>query len=302
MGFLTIICSIICMILIGVLLNYLDVLDSNDAEKLNKIVINIGLPCLIFDALYTADLSALPSFTILTVSTLMSSLIIGLITYFILKLFSLDKKVIWSIVVVVVLGNTGFLGYPMCQGIFGSAGLVRAVFSDLATSITFILVSAILVLIFDGSIKSAIKKIVTFIPLWSIILGIIFNVLSIPIIDIGTTVIEYLSGLTIPIIMISLGISLNLKGFKDNFKQVVSVSAIKLIMYPIIAFLILSFLSVSGLNLNVGVMEACMPSAMLGLVLAINFNLDVDLTADCIFTNTLISLITMPIMFAFLIG
>lgn len=302
MGFLTIICSIICMILIGVLLNYLNVLDSSDAEKLNKIVINIGLPCLIFNALYTADLSALPSFTILTVSTLMSSLIIGLITYFILKLFSLDKKVIWSIVVVVVLGNTGFLGYPMCQGIFGNTGLVRAVFSDLATSITFILVSAILVLVFDGSIKSAIKKIVTFVPLWSIILGIVFNLLSIPIINVGTTVIEYLSGLTIPIIMISLGISLNLKGFKENFKEVVSVSAIKLIIYPIIAFLILSVLSVSGLNLNVGVMEACMPSAMLGLVLAINFNLDVDLTADCIFTNTLISLITMPIMFAFLIG
>lgn len=302
MGFLTIICSIICMILIGVLLNYLNVLDSNDAEKLNKIVINIGLPCLIFNALYTADLSALPSFTILTVSTLMSSLIIGLITYFILKLFSLDKKVIWSIVVVVVLGNTGFLGYPMCQGIFGNTGLVRAVFSDLATSIIFILFSAILVLVFDGSIKSAIKKIVTFIPLWSIILGIIFNLLSIPIIDVGTTVIEYLSGLTIPVIMISLGISLNLKGFKENFKEVVSVSAIKLIIYPIIAFLILSVLSVSGLNLNVGVMEACMPSAMLALVLAINFNLDVDLTADCIFTNTLISLITMPIMFAFLIG
>lgn len=301
MGFQTIGANIILMIFIGVLLNHFNILNSNDAEKLNKIVINIGLPCLIFNALYAADISSLQSLTILTLTTLISSLIIGIITYLILKFLRLDKKIIWSMVIVVVLGNTGFLGYPICQGIYGVEGLVRAVFCDLATSITFIIVSSILVLIFGGSFKAAIKKIVTFLPLWAMILGIVFNFLSLPITEVGSTAITYLSGLTIPIIMISLGLSLNLKGFKSNFKEVIGISTIKLILYPLVALCILNLLSVSGLIFNISLIEAAMPSAMLGLVIAINFKLDVDLTADCIFTNTLISLATIPIFLSFFV-
>ena len=158
MSFETTIISIIVMIFIGVLLKKLDILKTEDNETLNKIVVNVALPCMIFNALYTANVSLLPDLSILTVFILLCSLIVGIITYLILKFLGYDNKALWSILVVVVLGNTGFLGYPISQGIFGAEGLVRAAFCDLATSIIFITVSIILIIIFDGSIKTAIKK------------------------------------------------------------------------------------------------------------------------------------------------
>lgn len=302
MSFQTTILSIIVMIFIGVLLKYFNILKVEDNETLNKIVVNVALPCMIFSALYSANVSLFPSLTILTLFILICSLVIGIITYFVLKFLGYNQKALWSIIVVVVLGNTGFLGYPISQGIFGAVGVVRAAFCDLATSIIFISVSVILIMIFNGSIKVAIKKIVTFMPLWGIIFGIILNVFSIPIGDVGMNVVNYLAGATVPMVMISLGLSLNLGGFKRHLKEVSLASVIKLVIYPLIGIFILTIFGITGLEFNVALIEAAMPSALLSLILAIQFNLDTDLTSDCIFSNTLISLITLPIfIFLFVI-
>lgn len=302
MSFQTTIISIIVMIFIGVLLKKLNILKTEDNETLNKIVVNVALPCMIFNALYTANVSLLPDLSILTLFILLCSLFVGIITYLILKFLGYDNKALWSILVVIVLGNTGFLGYPISQGIFGVSGLVRAAFCDLATSIIFIVVSIILIMIFDGSIKTAVKKILTFMPLWGIFLGILLNIFSIPIGEFGSSIVNYLGGSTVPLIMISLGLSLNLRGFRRHFKEVSLASIIKLVIYPILGIFILFILGVTGLEFKIGLLEAMMPSAMLALILSLQFNLDSDLTSDCIFTDTLLSLISIPIfLFIFII-
>ena len=254
MDYRIIIVSIIVMILIGALSKKLGLLKENDVETLNNIVINIALPCMIFK-----------------VYMLITSLIVGVLTYLLLNFLGWDKRKIWSLVIVVVLGNTGFLGYPITQGIFGNAGMIRAVFCDISTSIIFVVLSFILILIFDGEIKVAIRKIVTFLPLWSIILGITFNIFSIPITSVGSTVVTYLAGATIPLIMISLGLSLKIDGLKTGFEH------------------------------TIGFIEAAMSSAMLGLVLAVTYRLDWELTSDCIFTSTVFSLVTIPIFLMFIL-
>ena len=283
MDYRIIIVSIIVMILIGTFSKKIGLLKEEDVETLNNIVINIALPCMIFNALYTADVSLLPRLSILTVYILITSLIVGVLTYLLLNFLGWDKRKIWSLVIVVVLGNTGFLGYPITQGIFGNAGMIRAVFCDISTSITFVVLSFILILIFDGEIKVAIRKSLTFLPLWSIILGITFNIFSIPITSVGSTVVTYLAGATIPLIMISLGLSL------------------KLIIYPLIALGVLSLLNITGFEHTIGFIEAAMSSAMLGLVLVVTYRLDWELTSDCIFTSTVFSLVTIPIFLMFIL-
>ena len=301
MDYRIIIVSIIVMILIGVLSKKIGLLKEKDVETLNNIVINIALPCMIFNALYTADVSLLPKLSILTVYILITSLIVGILTYSLLHFLGWERKKIWSLVTVVVLGNTGFLGYPITHGIFGNEGMIRAVFCDISTSILFILLSFILILIFDGDLKVAIKKILTFLPLWSVVLGILFNIYSIPITPVGSTVVGYLAGATIPLIMISLGLSLKLEGLKYHFKEVGLASIIKLLIYPLIALGVLSLLNITGFEHTIGFIEATMSSAMLGMVIAVTYRLDWELTSDCIFTTTLFSLITIPIFLMFII-
>ena len=64
--------------------------------------------------------------------------------------------------------------------------------------------------------------------------------------------------------------------------------------------MIIIILGVSGLNSKVIITEAAMPSAMLSLVLAITYELDIKAVSACIFLSTVLSMITLPIIITIL--
>ena len=167
--------SIILMIGLGYFLKKIDFLSENDVDPLNKLVMYILLPCMIFSALSTADLSLLPKLGILPFVILASSGVTGIVSYIILKRLGLDDITLWSVLVTVMIANTGFMGYPVSLGIYGQEGFLRAIFCDIATLCIFLILSSILVMKFGGNIKSAVKKIVLFPTLWAVILGLLFN-------------------------------------------------------------------------------------------------------------------------------
>lgn len=292
----TTILSIVIMIGLGYILKKIDFLSDKDIDSLNKIVINLLLPCMIFSALYSADLSLLPKLSILTVLILISSFITGITSYLILKKLNFDDRKIWSVLITIMIANTAFMGYPVNLGIYGSEGLLRAIFCDIATTCIFIILSFALALKFGGSIKTAIRKIIVFPPLWAIILGLIFNLLLLPIGGVLDKTINYLAGGTIPLIMLSLGISIDLSGFYRSKFMVLFTTIMKLIIFPIIAIFLAKFFGLVDLQYNVGIIEAAMPSGMLSLVLAITYKLDHDLTSDCILINTVVSLVTLSVI------
>ena len=122
--------SIILMIGLGYFLKRIDFLSVDDIDPLNKVVMYILLPCMIFSALYSADLKLLPTLGILPVVILISSFATGIVSYLILKKLNFSDKKLWSVLVTVMIANTAFMGYPVNLGIFGNPGFLRAIFCD----------------------------------------------------------------------------------------------------------------------------------------------------------------------------
>ena len=288
--------SIIIMIALGYILKRIDFLSVDNVDTLNNIVIYIMLPSMIFSALYTADLSMISSLGILPFVILASSFLTGIISYFILKRFNLSDKMLWSVLVTIMIANTGFMGYPISIGVYGSEGFLRAIFCDMATSVIFLILSFALVLKFGGSPKTAVKKIAFFPPLWAIILGILLNITHISIGPVLENTVNYLGNGTIPLIMLSLGISIDFGGIKRSKNMIIFTSIMKLLIFPLIAFFIVSHLGLLDLQFKIPIIEAAMPSGMLSLVLVITYKLDYELTSDCILINTVISLVTLPVI------
>ena len=291
--------SIIIMIAVGYTLKRIDFLSANDGDILNKIVMYVLMPCMIFNAVYNAELSQFSQLCVLPCIIMFSSLIIGVISYLILKRLHYDDKKIWSILVCLVIANTAFMGYPINLGIFGQEGLLRAIFCDVSTLCMFLVLSFVLILKFGGTLKSAVVKTLLFPSLWSVILGLIFNFLNIPIGSVLDNTISYLGQGAIPLIMITLGLSIDFSALKRSKSMIVFTSAMKLMIFPAITFLIAKMLGIVDLQFKVLIIESAMPSGMLALLLAITYDLDYELTSDCIFINTVISLITLPIIISF---
>jgi auxin efflux carrier (AEC) len=251
---------------------------------------------LIFLAIYDIDLSILPVITPIPFICILIGALSGLIAYVFATIKKYPKKTRWSIILTAAMFNSGFLGYPVVLGVFGGEGLVRAVFYDLGSMILFLSFGVLLLLIYGGKYTTILKRALIFPPLWSVALALILNFLNFDIGFIVSNTLDYLSGAAIPLIMISLGLSLEFKGIKENIQAVFSVSVIKLLIAPIIASVIVLVLGIGSLERQVTIIEAAMPSAMLSLVLAITYDLDIKTTAACIFASTILSLITIPLI------
>ena len=284
------------MIGIGYFLKRIDFLSEKDIDPFNKMVMYILLPCMIFHALYSADLSLLSKLGVLPFVILASSLVTGIISYFILKWFGLDDITLWSVLVTVMIANTAFMGYPVTLGIFGQEGFLRAIFCDIATLCIFLILSFVLILKFGGTVKTAFRKITFFPPLWAVILGLGFNFFNIPIGPVIDNTVNYLGQGAIPLIMIALGLSIDFSAIKRSKFMIAFTSIMKLAFFPAAAFIVASFMGLSDLQFTISVVEAAMPSGMMSLLLAITYKLDYELTSDCILINTVISLITLPVI------
>lgn len=287
---------ILIMIMLGYLLKRLNILNAQQSIILNKIVINIAIPSLIFLALYEINLSILPSIAPITIICITVGFLCAIIAYIFARINKYPKDTRWSIILTSSMFNSGFLGYPFVLGVFGAEGLVRAVFYDLGSMILFIVFGIILLLNYGGKLTTILKRAFIFPPLWAVILALILNYTNFNIGFLLTNTLKYLSGAAIPLIMISFGLSLEFRGFKQHIKAVFSVSTIKLLIAPFIAFLIVIFLGMGNLEKWVTIVEAGMPPAMLSLVLAINYDLDIKTAATCIFSSTMLSLVTIPLI------
>ena len=217
-----------------------------------------------------------------------------------MKAFKLDDKTLWSVLVTVMIANTAFMGYPVTLGILGPDGFLRAIFCDMATLCTFLILSFLLILKFGGTAKTAVKKIAFFPPLWAVVLGLGFNFLNIQIGPVIDNTVNYLGQGAIPLIMIALGLSIDFSALSRSKSMIAFTSLMKLFFFPFFAFLIALNLGLTGLEFKVSVIEAAMPSGMMSLLLAITYSLDYELTSDCILINTVISLITLPLIIVLL--
>jgi len=296
--------SLILTVLLGHILKLdkLNFLKQKDMDCLNTIVINVTLPCLIFLNLSNVNSNLYNQLTILPIIAITTGILCLVIAYIVLTSLKIDKIQKWSLLITVIFGQTTFLGFPLVLDVYGQANLVRAIFFDISSYITFAYISIILMLIFGEGLKKPLKKILTLPIIWSIILGIIFSIFNIKIGLVFHDTISFLADATTPIAMLVLGLSLNFSSLIKNFKISLIMSIIKLIIFPVICFIFLTILNINSMNFNISIIEAIVPCGIITIVLSINYNLDYQLTVDTIFLSTLLSFITIPIMIILIKG
>jgi hypothetical protein len=297
---------IVLLILTGYLSKYFGILKESDRLTLNNIVVHIAMPSTIFlTIMKNVSPADLPQFLKLPVLIFLTFVICGFIGYLIGRLLKLNKESLGGLILVCALGNTGFLGYPVIYGFYGTEGLTRAIFCDIGSVFASLLFGTYVGLKFgnENSNNSIIYELLKFPPLITGILSIVlvffgFNVDSFPGFIIKT--LNYLSNATIPLIMLSLGLSLSPKSARFGAIYGVIASMVRMGIAPLLVFALSTIFLIDGLEKNVLILESAMPSAMMSLVFAVMYELDVKLVASACFITTVVSLFILPLIYSFL--
>ena len=106
----------------------------------------------------------------------------------------------------------------------------------------------------------------------------------------------------VPLMLFSLGLSLEWSADRwRHMPSLVPVVVISLFLIPLIVWGVASSSGLQGDVLAAVVLEAAMPSMVLGIVLCDRFNLDASLYAAAVTVTTALSLITLPMWYGWLV-
>ncbi|MDV0445299.1 hypothetical protein MmiAt1_08690 [Methanimicrococcus sp. At1] len=290
---------IIFLILLGWALKYFGLLSEKDKVTLNNIVIYVGMPALVFNSMLTnVKAEELGSFLKLTIFILIISFLCAGIAWLVgKKLLKLPPKSLAAFILVCACGNTAFMGFPIITGFYGTEGFTRAIFCDVATLIVVVALASYLGAKVSGQKVNVFKQILKFPPsiAWAISLVLILlgvNMDMFP--QFIPTVLDLLAGVVVPLIMISLGVSLSGKYLKIAMIPAIGVTVIQLIIAPTIGLLASPLFSFADLDKKVAVMESSMPPAMTPAIFAEIYGFDTKLISAAIFLSTVVSLGSIP--------
>ena len=213
----------------------------------------------------------------------------------IIILYLLKTKDIIREIPVFLLPNNGNMGIPICLFAYGSQGLgIAASISSLIILLHFTLG------VFLADRKFDFNILIKNPPFYAIIFSVTFIYFELEMPKAIINLTELLTYTAIVLILMSLGIALTkLKIF--SFTNSIIASIGRVIIGPVIGFLIIIFFDLSGFGAGVILIQSAMPSAILNYLIGSMYSPKeiVDNIASTIVVSTLMSFITVPIVVFF---
>ena len=259
-----------------------------DTSFITNYSANFGAPALFIFAISSSGVtySVFSQYFIYAIIALSSFALLGVIFLFFMK------KDISRELPPYFLPNTGNMGIPICLFAYGTLGMgVAAAISSLVILLHFT------INIFLASKRFDIKVILKSPPTYAVIISVYFLYFDLEMPKVVLNTVMLLGYAMIVLILMSLGVSLTqLKVF--SLKDSIISSIGRVIIGPIIGFLIIKIFNLSGFAAGVLLIQSAMPSAILTYLVAEMYSPKkvVDSISSMIVVSTLMSLITVPII------
>ncbi|CAG9621776.1 AEC family transporter [Sutcliffiella rhizosphaerae] len=270
-----------------------------DVKALSKMAMYLLSPVLVFRTFYVNEFTSEHFYIILYCFLLCFSLI--LVTYCVAWIRKFNKSETCGLILSSSFMNNGNYGTPVALLLFGAAGfeyaVVLMVFQSLLMATVGVYYAAKGSPDNDG-VRSALLSVVKMPIMYGAVIGLFFQLLSIQISDSIMQAVNLVADATIPVIMVILGMQLAKISIRNTAKEKLGYAlSIKLIVSPIIAFLFTLILPVDLLVKQLMIIMAAMPAAANTTMYALEFNTEPDFVSSATLVSTLLSIITLPILF-----
>lgn len=277
-------------------------LDPENLRRgLTDIVYFLLLPALVLDALWQIELS----WDSLRIAALAASGVVGALwlTAAGCRLCRVPKPTRGALMLAAAFPNVTYLGLPVLEATFGSWARGVAVQYDLFACTPLLLTLGILTARKYGNAEEAarpgvLRPLVQVPALWAAALAVVLNQSGIAAPPIVESLLRLLGDAVPPLMVIALGLGLRWMGSQPpRLVAVFPVLLIQLLLMPLGVWSLASVIGLDSRLLPPVVLEAAMPSMVLGLVLCDRYGLDSTFYATAVTLSTALSMLTLPLWY-----
>lgn len=288
--------QILLMLGIGFFLRKKEIVTVEIRKGLSALLINVVLPCTVIlsfmndsilnsDLLMTCLLAVVISAIIQTVSIIASKFLFN-------RYEKMDANVLTYGMIV---SNSAFIGIPIIQSIYGSEAVMFASVFQIPIIVTMWTIGLALFKPIDH--KHALKSVIRNPSVVAVLIGFIIMLTGIKFPIFITKTISSIASCTTAISMFVVGsILADIEWNNLLDKKVLFFCSIRLIEYPFIVFIVLTFVNAPTLIKAIAVIMTGMPAGSTAAILAEQYGCDAKFAAKLILVSTALSVITIPIL------
>ncbi len=290
---------IFIMIIPGFILKKRHIIDEHQTKGLSSIIVNITWPCLVINAMqvpYTKEIfDGCKYIFFLLFIIFIAVFILAAIAH---KVFKLERSQAGILAFMLIFSNTGFIGMPVINALYGKEALFYASMVEMVNDILIFTIGVVLIQISAGlKAKLNFKDFIN--PgLIGIFLGFILFLTSTTLPKFLGDSVSMIGAATSPLSMFVIGSQLGDIKFKEiaGDWKIYGFSFVKLLIVPAVAiFIVRILLGEVSLLSTVVMMSFAMPAAAVTVIFAQQFNGDVKFATKGVLISTLLCLATIPV-------
>lgn len=305
------IAMLVALICFAVLLRRLGVLKEDMGPVFGGLVTKVTLPSLIFVSLVKTDILA--SDALLALVMVGAELICLALAWLGARALKLGPAQTGAMILTAGFGSSSLLGYPLISHLFVNdpqAVTEAVIISELGVGPLLFTLGTFIAIYYGAAQVSARDRLRTamkffYSPIFiSVVLGILASLLGLPwqhpYIKPFIDALDFLAQANTFAVVLTVGLLLHFSGLGKVLPLVFIVGGLKLILKPILVWLPTLGMDLAHWQVQVLVLEAAMPSAMLSVALSASYGCDAKLASKLVFATSVACSVTLLVMFTLL--
>ncbi len=269
------------------------------ARSLARVAFLVFSPCLVYQILFESrlpigDMARMAgfSFTVL--------LLLGGVAFLVARAMHLPRTLTAAAVLVVLLPNAGNIGLSVNYFAFGDPGLTQASLFFVSSSVLTYTVGVFIASLGKSGVRAALFGLPRVPTVWAVTAALLMShqgwEFPFPL----ARSIKLLSEACIPVFLVILGIELQGVRWAGRARPLLAATALRLVGGAVMAILVARVFGLEGPARQAGILEAAMPSAVVTIILASEYEVESSFVTSVVFLTTLLCPFTLTPLLALL--
>jgi len=290
---------------LGVLLRWMRVFNDDDGAVLRRFVVRFTVPLFVFFSIYESSPDSFRAIGPMAAALPVYTAVLFGIGWVVARRFG-DGRRRAAVHNCITFCNYGWLGYGVAYALQGQEGLQRVIYFLLLWWPVFYAFGLLIGYVHLGGQKGCIPLRRTLAlalpPVGAMVLGLGANLGGLVLPAIAVESLKPLGEMTVPIILLSVGMMLDFSRLHHEVRPALLISAVSLAVGPLVAWAVAALLTRDAVSHAALVLEGAMPVATVIPLLEENYEMDADLVSTSIVLSTVLSLVSIPIVALFVLG
>lgn len=266
-----------------------------DLKMLARLGLYVLVPCLTFTAMARTTLAA-GEFGRIVAFTLISVPLLWGLSSVAARLLKLPAAEAGAFHISILFTNAVNFGFPVLLLAYGPAALERGIVYAMTAQIVMQSLGVFLAARGRTDFRSAMKRTWSMPGLYALIAGILVKALAIPVPAPLFDPLKLIGDSLVPFLLLVMGMQLAAVNLRGSWKAASVAAVLRLVVAAGLSFGLARGLGLTGLTRQTMILENSMPSAILGVALAQEFDTAPELITKIIFLTTLAGLFTLTLL------